>query len=129
MKTIDKVLVGIIQLATGGDGKPTDTNIPQRKITRSPFGAHSLRHVFCTQAVRAGATAPQLAAMTGDSAATACKFYVDAELIRAAPLPEFRRLLPGHADTATDPERAQLHRLADALPLERVRALLKSLEA
>ncbi len=125
---VDEPVVEMVQAAAGSAGRPNGDAPAQRVARRAAYAAHSLRTTFCTQAARAGATALQLAVMTGDSAATAAKFYVDAELIRAAPLPEFRRLLPDHAEAARDPERVQLHQLADALPLAAVRRVLKLLE-
>ena len=111
----------------GGDGKPTGEAPAQRQRTRAAYAAHSLRTTFCTQAARAGATALQLATMTGDSASTAAKFYVDADLIRAQPLPEFHRLLPGRSMTEREPETEQLRRLAGELPIEAVRKILRQL--
>ncbi len=125
---VDEPVVELVQAAAGTAGRPDGDAPAQRVARRAAYAAHSLRTTFATQAARAGATALQLAVMTGDSAATAAKYYVDAELIRAAPLPDFRRLLPGHADAAGEPERAQLRKLADALPLSAVRRVLKLLE-
>jgi integrase len=121
---IQKPLVKLVQTAAGTDGRDRNNHAVQRKVNRSAYGAHSLRHTFATMAAMAGAKPAYLARMLGDNITTVQKYYVHVGF--------GMELLPGfsgipkmiEAKAATDPEREQLHRLADALPIESIRELL-----
>ena len=120
---IQKPLVSLVQSVTG-DGKEHNGGTGQRKVQRAAYGAHSLRHTFASMAAMAGAKPAYLAAMLGDNITTVQKYYVQVGLAVT--------LVDGFADVPKmiearaiqDPDRAQLHRLADELPIEAVRELL-----
>ncbi len=95
----------------------------QKKQTRTAAGFHALRHYFCSTCANKGIPAAQLERMTGDQAKTLGKYYVkgeiDAEAVSAALT----------APKAIEPEREQLHRMADELPIEAIQAILKEAKA
>ena len=114
-------LVGLIQGVTG-EGKQEAKAQHQR--ARSLSGAHSLRHTFATEAARAGVPPAYLSLMTGDTLQTLQRFYVKVGYAQA-PVPGFETIPKMiEAKTAEDPDRAQLHRLADELPVVQIKKLL-----
>lgn len=126
---IQKPLVALVQEAAGTDGRDRTNTAVQRKVTRSVYGAHSLRHTFATMAALAGVKAAYLALMLGDNITTVQKYYVHVGFSMA--LVEGFDTIPKmiEAKSTEDPDRAQLHRLADELPLATVRELLAMLKS
>lgn len=118
-KTVKDRVLKLVQNVTG-DAK---NEVEGVQIQRSLYGYHSLRHTFCTEAARAGASAAELQAMTGDSLQTLGRFYV-AVKIDQLPNANFSRLAL-MASGRDESERDELKRLADELPLEEVCHLLK----
>lgn len=117
-------LVALIQEVTG-EGKQDAKAQHQR--ARSLYGAHSLRHTFATEAARAGVPPAYLTLMTGDTLQTLQRFYVKVGYAQT-PVPGFETIPKMiEAKAATNPEREELHRLADELPIARVREVLAML--
>ncbi len=123
---IQKPLVALIQGAAGTDGRNKANGFIQRKVTRSQYGAHSLRHTFATMAAMAGAKPAYLARMLGDNITTVQRYYVHVgfgmKLLEG--FDNVPKMIEAKATTA--PERDQLHRLADELPIEAIRDLLQA---
>ncbi|MDD5728625.1 MAG: site-specific integrase [Victivallales bacterium] len=107
-----------------GDQRNIDTAQSKRK--RSLYGAHSLRHTFCTEAAKAGANSVQLSTMTGDLISTLDKFYIKLDRTQK-PVKTFSKVLEKR-HISTDPEREQLHQLTDILPLDAVRQILNTFQ-
>lgn len=120
---VQKPLVELVQGVTG-DGRELNGGTGQRKVQRSAYGAHSLRHTFASQAAMAGAKPAYLAAMLGDNLTTVEKYYVRVgyQETLLAGFGDVPKLI--EAKATTDPERAALHKMVDELPLAEVRRLL-----
>jgi integrase len=120
-------LLGLIHKVTG-EGRQEAKGQHQR--ARSQYGVHSLRHTFATEAARAGAPPAYLSLMTGDTLQTLQRFYVKVGYAQQ-PVPGFEsipHMIEGKQQAEpTEPERAQLRQLADALPIEAVRQILASI--
>jgi len=119
---VQKPLLALLHTVTGDIRQSSGT---QRKVQRSTYGLHSLRHTFACMAAMAGAAPAYLAAMLGDNIATVDRYYVrvglGAELVEGfAGLPKMIE-----AKAVNDPDRAALHRLADEADLATIRRLLK----
>ncbi|MDX9981594.1 MAG: hypothetical protein RBU25_16345, partial [Lentisphaeria bacterium] len=125
---IQKPLVALVHEATGTDGRDRTNEAVQRKVTRSVYGAHSLRHTFATMAAMTGVKAAYLALMLGDNITTVQRYYVHVGFGMA--LAHGFETIPKmiEAKATTNPEREELHRLADELPIARVRDVLAMLE-
>ncbi len=130
---IQKPLKSLLQKVTG-DGLNEDTT-GQRVINRSAYGVHSLRATFATQAAMAGCKSVWLARMLGDSIQTCDKYYVqagigDTLLAGFDSLPDLtsgkKALSPKREQR--QPEREQLRRLADELPLQAVQKILRAVK-
>jgi len=118
----ETVKARVLKLVQGVAGYEKNEST-QGLICRSKYGYHSLRHTFATEAARAGATAAELQAMTGDTMQTLGKYYL-AVKIDEKPNSHFaniRRLASGQRESARD----ELARFADELPLSEVKELLK----
>ncbi len=123
----DYIKTHLLTLIHGITGKGAQDTKTQHVRARSQYGVHSLRHTFATEAARAGASPAYLSLMTGDTLQTLEKFYVKLTYRQRAVhgFETLPRLLEAEPAT-TDPERDQLHRLADELPLEAIRDLLQA---
>ena len=121
---IQKPLVALVQEAAGTDGRDRTNEAIQRKVTRSVYGAHSLRHTFATMAAMAGVKPAYLALMLGDNITTIQKYYVHVGF--GMTLADGFETIPKmiEAKSVEDPVRVQLHQLADDLPLSAVRQVL-----
>jgi hypothetical protein len=121
---IQKPLVALVQEAAGTDGRDRTNEAIQRKVTRSVYGAHSLRHTFATMAAMAGVKPAYLALMLGDNITTIQKYYVHVGF--GMTLADGFETIPKmiEAKSIEDPARVQLHHLADDLPLSAVRQVL-----
>ena len=93
---------------------------------------HSCRHTFCYYAGIRGIPLAVVQSIVGHMSPEMTKHYS-----AHATLEEKRKNIGLMSDfmegsdmlSATDPERAELHKLADTLPLEQIRNLLKMLQA
>lgn len=115
---------GLVQIIHGVTGEGKQEQRAQCQRERSLYGAHSLRHTFCTEAARAGALPAYLSMMTGDTLQTLQRYYVKVGY-QQKPIAGFEqlpRLIGGEA--SAEPERQELRRLADTLPLDEIRRLL-----
>ena len=113
-----------------GKGKDHNKAVSgQRLVTRSAYGFHSLRHTFSTECAHAGVSVAYLSLMAGDAIKTLEKYYLHIGL--ATELVSGFETMPKmiEAKATTDPERAQLHRLAEELSIEAVRVLLKTADS
>lgn len=118
-----KVPLVLLIHAITGDGRQSSPAQCLRK--RSLYGVHSLRHTFATEAARSGVPVVYLQLMTGDTLQTLQKYYVRVGLQEAS-VPGFDampRLLEAKPANG-EPERAELRRLIDNMPMEKVRELL-----
>ena len=124
---IKKNMIKAIHAITGDQ---RNADIAQSKRKRSLYGAHSLRHTFCTEAAKAGANSVQLRGMTGDLISTIDKFYLKLDRTQK-PVTVFKEVLitPEQKQIAeSEPERQQLKQLADVLPLNVIRKVLKQIQ-
>jgi integrase len=120
-------LVEAIHAVTGNEGKQGVQS--QRLRDRSLYGVHSLRKTFATEAARAGAQPAYLSMMTGDTLQTLQRYYVKVGYQQdpVSGFEELPRLIGGNR--SGEPEREELRRLAEELPLERVRELVRLAQA
>jgi integrase len=120
---ISRMLVRELHKTTG---KSLQDATGKGKVSRSEYGYHSLRHTFCTEAARAGVPAAILAAMAGDTISTVDKFYIKLDL-SSQPIEQLASIKStlSLAAGGADKEREQLKQLADELPLNVVREILK----
>lgn len=121
--SLSKLLVKKLHSITG---KAVQDPTGRGKVARSAYGFHSLRHTFCTEAARAGVPATLLAAMAGDNITTVEKFYVKLDLT-ARPIEQVSSIARtiNLVTRSNETEREKLKQLADNLPLDDVRAILK----
>lgn len=89
----------------------------QRLRIRAGAGFHALRHYFCSICATGGVSLSELEVMTGDKAKTLSEYYVEVEV-------DDSRVIRAFGEVTTDPERAQLRQLVDALPMDAVRSIL-----
>lgn len=109
----------------------------QRQRNIANVGFHSLRASLFSYLAGRGLTVEKLAAISGDSAATLSKYYLKSEQTELAEsvrgvLGQDERLAEATSEVidvtpTTEPERNQLKRLADELPIETVKTILKGL--
>ncbi len=120
---IKDALIELIHKVTG-DAKQTTK--AQFKRSRSLYGFHSLRHTFASEVARCGVSATHLSMLTGDTIATLQKFYVKIGLNEphVQGFESIARLLESKPVNG-DREREELRKLADDLPIEKVRELIK----
>jgi site-specific recombinase XerD len=125
---IKVLLLGLIHGVTGSEKQDAKA---QHQRARSQYGAHSLRHTFATEAARAGVPPAYLSLMTGDTLQTLQRFYVKVGYAQA-PVSGFESIpgmIEGKEETKPiEPEREQLRKLVDALPIEAVKELLASIQ-
>ncbi len=126
---IQKPLVTLVHEATGTDGRDRANGAVQRKVARSVYGAHSLRHTFATMAAMAGVKAAYLALMLGDNITTVQRYYVHVGfgMALARGFESIPKMIG--AKSAENPARAKLHQLADELPIAAIQRILAALQA
>ncbi|MFA7174744.1 MAG: site-specific integrase [Kiritimatiellia bacterium] len=108
-------------------GKGEQRQIDQAIQARSLYGYHSLRHTFCTEMTRLGLSPAIISRMTGDRIATIERYYTQTLELGGTIAPGFEGIqaLTAPAQANHSPERAQLKRLADILPIEAVKELIR----
>ena len=108
-------------------GKGEQRQIDQAIQARSLYGYHSLRHSFCTEMTRLGLSPAIISRMTGDRIATIERYYTQTLGLGGTIAPGFEGIqsLTAPAQANHSPERAQLKQLADILPIEAVRELIR----
>lgn len=116
-----RMVMAIITDATGGGTQEHDG---QHIQARTPYGFHSLRHTFATEAAKAGATTGHLKSMLGDNIATIDRYYTKTAGLQSRAEIEFQPLPSLLAGSPRQSERDQLHSLVDTLPIEVVRKML-----
>lgn len=111
-----------------GLGIKTTKEIPGRRAV-SVKDLHSMRHVFCYRASRAGIPRSSIAKMVGHMDETMTKHYADHDTVEDLNA-EMRKLSsPFAAKESSSDARRQLAELAYRLPEETVRRLVQSLTA
>lgn len=111
-----------------GLGIKTTKEIPGRRAV-SVKDLHSMRHVFCYRASRAGIPRSSIAKMVGHMDETMTKHYADHDTVEDLNA-EMRKLSsPFAGQESSDGVRRQLAELAYRLPEETVRRLVQSLTA
>lgn len=110
-----------------GLGIKTTKEVPGRRAV-SVKDLHSMRHVFCYRASRAGIPRSSIAKMVGHMDETMTKHYADHDTVEDLNM-EMRKLSSPFAakESLEGGARRQLAELAYQLPEERVRQLIESL--
>jgi integrase len=121
---IKRACLDVLHTVTGTGREHNAAVKAQRKVHRSAYGMHSLRHTFGTNIAAAGVPVAYLSSMMGDNITTVQKYYthVGFAMELVAGFGTITNMI--EAKQGADPERAQLHRLADELPLSAVREVL-----
>ncbi len=95
----------------------------QRVQTRTATGYHGLRHYFCTTCANNGTPLAKVAAWTGDQMKTLGKYYIRGENSKGAIEKALQIAAPA------EPERDQLKKLADTLPINEIKNILNYISA
>jgi len=130
IRNSDYIKENMIKAIHAITGDQRNEDVAQSKRKRSLYGAHSLRHTFCTEAAKAGANSVQLRTMTGDRISTLDKFYLKLDRTQK-PVTVFKEVLitPEQKQlAASEPQREQLKQLADSLPIDIIKSILSQLK-